>query len=81
MSHKKHGRKEPYTDIGVRRLPCVRCGRKATAQWSACADGLQRPICEDCDVAINAWVLHFMRIPNAGAKILRYVRDRRAARR
>lgn len=29
---KRHGRVKPYTEIGVRRLPCVRCGRPATQQ-------------------------------------------------
>lgn len=56
----KHGRKKPYTERGIKRLPCVRCGEKATQQWRACADGLWRPICTECDVMLNRLVLLFM---------------------
>jgi len=59
-----HGRKEPYTEIGVRRLPCFRCGRPSRYQWQICSDGnIYRPICEACDVELNVLVLNFMRFP------------------
>lgn len=73
MTHKLHGRKNPYTESGVRRLPCSRCGQPAMFQWNACADGnLWRPLCLDCDVAINELVLQWMGIPDADAKIEAY---------
>lgn len=69
---KRHGRTKPYTVAGIRRLSCVRCGKPAEYQWQACADGLWRPICPDCDVALNAVVLRFMRDPEAEKKIEKY---------
>jgi hypothetical protein len=64
----------PYTSIGVRRLKCWRCRkRRAVHQWQICADGNRwRPICERCDVALNALVLRFMRDPDAARKAKRY---------
>lgn len=61
----RFGRKEPYTQIGVRRLVCFRCGAKGpTQQWNICADGnLFRPICNACDIALNDLILTFMRHP------------------
>ncbi len=59
--HRRHGRKEPYTEIGIRRLPCFRCGAPASQQWNICSDGnLYRPICTDCDLALNRLVLEWM---------------------
>jgi len=55
------GRRKPYTEIGIRRMKCVRCGEPAVHQWSACADGnLWRPICRDCDILLNRIALMFM---------------------
>lgn len=76
---KRHGRVEPYTDAGVRRLPCVRCGGKSLFQWNACADdNLWRPLCLDCDVELNRMVLTWMRDPEADAKADRYEMSKRA---
>lgn len=61
---KLHGRREPYTVEGIGRLPCYRCGAPAYASWQICADHrLYRPLCKGCDVAMNAMVLEFVRIP------------------
>jgi hypothetical protein len=64
-----HGRRRPYTQIGIRRLPCFRfevCGNMAEYQWNVCADGnLYRPLCAQCDVALNAMVLRWMLHPDA----------------
>jgi hypothetical protein len=69
----KHGRKRPYTETGIKRLPCARCGAPATQQWKVCADGsLNRPICTECDIALNELVLEFMRDPEAQEKLKRY---------
>lgn len=73
--HPRHGRKQPYTKIGVGRLPCTRCGRPARYQWQICADGnLHRPICEVCDIELNEAVLRFMGFPEdwVQAKIKTY---------
>lgn len=73
----RHGRKTPYTDRGVHRLPCVRCESPARFQWSACADGnLWRPLCGACDVALNRMVLGWMGDPEAEAKADAYAASR-----
>jgi hypothetical protein len=74
MKLKRFGRKKPYTEKGLERLPCFRCGKKpSTHQWSACSDNnLWRPICVDCDIKLNKMVLIFMRCPHAQKKIMEY---------
>ncbi len=73
MKFKRHGRRRPYTAIGISRLPCFRCGRPATYQWQICSDGnLRRPLCRRCDISLNSLVLRFMRDPEAKQKIARY---------
>lgn len=71
-------RPEPYTEIGVRRLKCIRCEiRMARFQWQICSDGNNhRPICGECDVALNRMVLEFMRHPRANDLAERYEREK-----
>lgn len=60
---RKHRRVNPYTEIGIKRLTCHRkgCNNKATRQWQICSDGnTYRPICDECDIALNKLVLEFM---------------------
>lgn len=67
--HKRHGRRQPYTAIGIERLPCFRCGAPAFHQWQICADGrLFRPLCLACDIALNRLVLEWMGDPAAKEK-------------
>ena len=68
----RHGRKKPYTGIGIKRISCAKCGKPAHMQWYACADGLWRPICKKCDVDLNQLVLMFMKDPDIVAKIQAY---------
>lgn len=80
MSQTRHGRKEPYTEAGIRRLPCVRCESPARFQWNACSDGnLWRPLCLDCDIELNRMVLVWMNDPEAEQKAARYEQQKRAA--
>lgn len=68
----KRGRK-PYTDSGIRRMKCIRCGAPARYQWSICADNnVQRPICIPCDVNLNALVLLWAEHPEAARLIREY---------
>jgi hypothetical protein len=70
-------RKKPYTEIGIRRLKCFRCGGRARFQWAICADGnVFRPLCARCDVALNALVLRWMRDPDRIAKMDAYRRSK-----
>lgn len=56
-------RRKPYTERGVRRKRCMKCGEPATTQWRVCADGSWRPVCADCDVALNYLVLRWFGHP------------------
>lgn len=79
MTHRRHGRREPYTDAGIRRLPCFRCGRPASFQWSICADdNLYRPVCTPCDITLNDLTLTFMGDPDREAKMAAYRKARYA---
>lgn len=56
-------RRKPYTETGIGRMICSKdgCGKRAKFQWQICADGnIYRPICPQCDVAINEMVTRFM---------------------
>lgn len=75
---RKTGRKRPYTEIGIRRIPCTRCGKPAECQWQACAnDNRYLGICVDCDIQLNAVVLEFMRLPDRKRLLDRYVKRMR----
>lgn len=57
----KTERKKPYTQIGISRMKCVRCGNPARFQWNICADGnVYRPICSECDVELNEIVMRWV---------------------
>lgn len=67
------GRKQPYTQIGIRRLKCIRCGAPAVFQWQICADGnVYRPLCVACDIELNETVLKWAGDPDASSKMIGY---------
>lgn len=54
-------RRKPYTEIGIRRVPCMRCGSPSSRQWQICSLGNQWVgVCSKCDIALNRMVLRFM---------------------
>ena len=66
-------RKKPYTEIGIKRLKCIRCGARAETQWQICSDGNQfRPVCMDCDIKLNELVLKFMKFKDYKRMIKKY---------
>lgn len=66
-------RRKPYTEIGIRRLKCFRCGARAKTQWQVCADGnVFRPLCAACDIGLNKLVLRWMNDPDWRTKIAAY---------
>lgn len=66
-------RKKPYTARGIRRVPCLRCGRPSVTQWSICADGnQQRGTCMDCDLELNRLVLEWAGFPDVEERMARY---------
>ena len=68
-----HGRRKPYTEIGISRIPCARCGEPSAFQWQVCADNrLYRPICKKCDIFLNEMVLKWFGFPDWEEKITAY---------
>lgn len=58
-------RRAPYTAIGIRRIPCARCGSPSHAQWNVCADNvngrpLYRGLCKECDIGLNELAMRFV---------------------
>lgn len=71
-------RNKPYTEIGIRRIPCLRCGNPSRFQWNICSLPGFHAICLDCDVALNRAVLDFMGVEDAQAIGDKYEREKRA---
>lgn len=70
-------RTKPYTEIGIRRVKCFRCGNKASQQWGVCALGNKWiPICNECDVSLNYIVLEFMKVPKIHTIMTQYMKKR-----
>ena len=66
-------RTKPYTEIGIERMRCFRCGNKAAYQFQICADGnIYRPLCVECDVKLNDLVLKFIGDVDRDAKMRVY---------
>jgi NAD-dependent SIR2 family protein deacetylase len=67
------GRRKPYTEIGIARLKCIKCGRQATQQWQVCADNrLYRPMCDKCDIELNEMVLRWAGFKDWKEKMANY---------
>lgn len=78
----KKPRTEPYTEAGIMRVKCVRCGQQALHQWNVCADkNHYRALCLDCDIDLNRLVLEWANDPNARQKIEEYEKAARAKKR
>ena len=68
-------RRKPYTVIGIKRIPCTRCGQPSHATWQICADGNQyRGLCKVCDVQLNDLVLYFMKIKDRQELMDKYMK-------
>jgi hypothetical protein len=66
-------RKVPYTERGIKRLKCFRCGATPSQQWQICSDdNVYRGICTGCDIELNEVVLKFMGFQNWNEKLERY---------
>jgi len=69
-------RRKPYTEAGIQRLRCIRCGGQAVHQWQICSDfNNWRPICLPCDVALNVLVLEWFGHPWADILIESYKKE------
>lgn len=57
-------RRKPYTEIGIKRVPCFRCGESSVQQWQICSlNNEYKGLCFECDIKLNRIVLLFMKIP------------------
>lgn len=66
-------RMKPYTEIGIRRKKCFRCGGKGYASWQVCADGrIYRVMCLPCDIELNEMVLKWVGDPQVEEKMRAY---------
>jgi len=73
-------RNKPYTQIGIERLKCFRCKNRAFHQWNICSDnGVYRPICKQCDIALNELVLRWMGFKDWKNKIKIYEKNNTTA--
>ena len=54
-------RREPYTENGINRVSCQRCGKPSVTQWQICATGNKwAGVCIECDIKLNELVVEFM---------------------
>ena len=73
------GRRKPYTELGIKRVPCQRCEAPSVHQWQVCANGNRYlGVCLDCDIALNKVALEFMRVPDSDALLAAYETEQRA---
>jgi hypothetical protein len=62
---KYHGRIKPYTQRGIKRVPCIKCGQPSKYQWGICSNQNRNlPVCTDCDIELNKIFLDFANFPN-----------------
>ena len=66
-------RREPYTALGIGRVPCQRCGAPSHQQWAVCAnDNLFMGVCLRCDMKLNRMVLRFFGFDDEVGIMARY---------
>ena len=67
-------RTKPYTDRGLSRVPCVRCGKPSEFNWFFCAEDQWRGMCRPCDEGLNELGLTYVfGKRKAAAKIKSYL--------
>jgi len=76
-------RTQPYTALGIRRVPCVRCGSPSHASWNICADRVggrtrYRALCKECDIGMNEIAMRFVFGADREADLVVYAAKTRA---
>lgn len=76
----QQGRKKPYTEKGIKKIPCFCCGGKSNQQWQICSlDNKYYAICNQCDIELNNLVLMFFRyLPETRRHILTRYKKKKA---
>lgn len=70
---------EPYSALGIKRVPCTRCGAPSQHQWNICMDKVKsrtqyRGLCLECDIGLNEVAAKFVfgDTPETATKIETY---------
>lgn len=63
-------RRKPYTERGIRRVPCVKCGAPARHEWRICSTNAYSAVCTTCDVELNRMVATWAFGPDRAASII-----------
>lgn len=67
------GRKKPYTERGIKKAPCYRCGKPSSKQWQICAlNNRWLGVCDECDIKLNSVVLRFFRFVDQSHILQKY---------
>jgi hypothetical protein len=75
-------RTKPYTERGIRQVPCAKCGKPSRHQWQICADHNQyRGLCAECDIEMNAMVMRWIWGLSRETDIMIYTARKRELRR
>lgn len=62
---KYHGRVKPYTERGISRVSCIKCGQPSKYQWSICSNKNRNlAVCIGCDIELNKIFLNFANFSN-----------------
>lgn len=69
--HRRKKRTNPYTETGIKQVPCFKCGKSSDQQWQICSlDNEYKGLCQKCDIELNEIVLLFMGIPKHEVNII-----------
>lgn len=64
-------RRTPYTERGIKRVPCVKCGKPSAHQWRICSTDAWSAVCSDHDFEINRMVAEWAFGKTKAAPLLR----------
>lgn len=75
---KYHGRVKPYTERGISRVPCLKCGKPSKYQWGICSNKNRNlPVCTSCDIELNRIFLDFADFPNKAELLQAYEEEKK----
>lgn len=69
-------RRKPYTEKGISRVPCFKCGQPSLTQWQICTlQNEYKGLCMKCDLDLNNLVLEFFQVAHREQIMLNYTRN------
>ena len=67
-------RYKPYTNKGISRVPCAKCGKPSFHQWNICSLGKTfNAVCIECDIELNKLILNFFNVKNKSSILKKYI--------